>query len=161
MSKREPEDSMAAYRAGKIATQGYPGIPGGQPFWPNTTIPGVVPGVLPQPVLDEVQKPAVYMDKTSEKSVTLEFVNLPNEDAVEIVSKLLPDILERFLRKNAEYGADELKLGPKAEFVRIWNKVRKLKQLLWDGKATDYEQTDEVIDDFIGHLLLARLGLRD
>lgn len=105
-----------------------------------------------------LMRPAVYMEIVG-KHVTLEFQNLPSIDAIQIVAKLLPDIMERFLRKNKDYGDDILKLGPKAEFVRIWNKVRKLKKSLWDGETLDYEQDVEIIDDLIGHLLLARLGL--
>lgn len=108
-----------------------------------------------------LKRPAVYMEHCAKDVVHLEILNIPNEQALKIVKDLLPDMLELFLRKNAEYGVDELSLGPRAEFVRLWNKMRKLKTALWDGEELEFEQAGEILDDFLGHILLARFGLTE
>lgn len=108
-----------------------------------------------------LMQPAVWVEVTGEQSATYEFQNIPTNQANTIVRELLAPMLERFLSKNADYGDcfDGMSLGPKAEFVRMWNKFGKLKQVLWDGKTLEYEQVTEVLDDLLGHILLARFGL--
>ncbi|QHB37485.1 hypothetical protein SEA_AIKOY__81 [Mycobacterium phage Aikoy] len=108
-----------------------------------------------------LQQPVVYMEATGERSVNYEFLNIPTEQATVIVRDILPDILNRFLAKNRDYGEPSPgnDLGPKAEFVRLWNKVLKLRRALWEDEALEFEQVDEIIDDLVGHLLLARFGL--
>lgn len=107
-----------------------------------------------------VGAPTVFVERIGERAATYEFMNLPTEQAVTIVWEVLPDMLERFLAKNKDYGDDQVNLGPKAEFVRIANKFGKLKRALWDGVELEFEQVDEILDDFLGHILLAKLGLR-
>ena len=115
----------------------------------------------PTSELRVLMQPAVWVEVTGEQSATYEFQNIPTNQANVIVRELLAPMLERFLSKNADYGDcfDGMSLGPKAEFVRMWNKFGKLKQVLWDGKTLEYEQVTEVLDDLLGHILLARFGL--
>ena len=112
-------------------------------------------------VLNAIQQPAVYMEATGPRSANYEFLNIPTEQANYIVREILPDMLNRFLAKNKDYGEPDaaMDLGPKAEFVRLWNKVLKLRRALWEGEELEFEQADEIIDDLLGHLLLARFGL--
>lgn len=176
-----------AYFAEKVAERGYPGVPTNQaehmmgngvaaggcnqplgPILPSVSIPTWIPGISPAMpnilpnIIDVAHKPGVFVEVTGEDKAQYEFLHLATQQSIDIVREVLPDILNRFLSKNADYGDgfDALDLGPKAEFVRIWNKVAKLKQALWDGKQLEHEKVEEVIDDFIGHLLLARLGLK-
>lgn len=83
--------------------------------------------------------------------------NPPTREAEHILMYVLPKVLGLFLQRNKDYGDsdDTRSLGAKAEFVRIWNKVGKLRRGLWDGEQLDGEQTDEIMMDLIGHLLLA------
>jgi hypothetical protein len=113
-----------------------------------------------QKKLELVKAPVVWVEVTSETSVHYEINNLPTEQAKVIFRDLLPDMLERFLSKNKDYGDNFIDLGPAAEFVRIANKFGKLKQVMWDGEKLEHESIEEVLDDFLGHVLLARLGLR-
>lgn len=87
----------------------------------------------------------------------IEVDNPPTKEAERILGNTLPAVLELFLQKNKDYGdSDDMRsLGPRAEFVRIWNKVAKLKRSLWDGETLDYEDSTEIMRDMIGHLLLA------
>jgi hypothetical protein len=76
-----------------------------------------------------------------------------------ILSNILPDVIERFSSKNKEYGDNATHdLGVAAQFVDIYRKVIKLRRALWDGEPEVLvsEPVDEVIDDLIAHLLLAK-----
>jgi hypothetical protein len=146
-------DGLAPYHIQKYDERGYPGL--------AKAISGSVAGVPPyEPKpLPEGQIRVQSVDDVVAGCIRLEIDGAISEDARRIVLEVLPATLELFLRKNAEYGVDEFSLGPKAEFVRIWNKVRKLKAGLWDSQELEFEQVSEILDDLIGHLLLARLGL--
>lgn len=90
----------------------------------------------------------------------IEVDNPPTQEAEFILLHVLPNVLQLFLEKNRDYsdgniGSDPIKLGPKAQFVDIWRKVKKLKRGLWDGETLVGEQPDEIIKDLIGHSLLA------
>lgn len=127
---------------------------------PAAPLPSVDYHTQTPPGAQEIlSRPVVYAEVTGDRSVNYEFLNLTTQQSIEIVRYLLPVILNRFLAKNRDYGDGFLNLGPKAEFVRMANKFGKLKQALWDGQDLEFEQVDEIIDDLIGHLLLARLGL--
>lgn len=114
--------------------------------------------IEPKPLPANVIRVQAMDDKVA-GCLRIEVYGPITDDAKRIVLEVLPPMLEKFLCKNADYGDDPLKLGSRAEFVRIWNKVRKLKSALWDEKELDFEQVDEILDDFLGHILLARSGL--
>lgn len=119
-----------------------------------------LPGVDEKKAAEILSRPACFVEKTSETSINYEFTNLTTQEARDIIGYILPEILNRFLTKNKDYEHfPEGDLGPKAHFVGIHRKFGKLRKGLWDGEALEHEQVSEVIDDFIGHLLLARLGL--
>jgi hypothetical protein len=74
-----------------------------------------------------------------------------------IIQDILPKVAELYLRKSRDYGGNVmamLKLGPKASFVDLWRKVGKLKRCLWDGEPMQGEQTDEILMDCVGHILI-------
>ncbi len=73
-----------------------------------------------------------------------------------ILAEELPEFLELFIRKNAEYGENAQTLGPKGQFADLWRKVGKLKTGLWDGheERLTSEGVDEILRDLIGHCLL-------
>jgi len=90
--------------------------------------------------------------------IRIEVDNPPTEEAHQILMTVLPVALERFMRKNQDYqGFGMAGLGPRAHFVGIWRKVGKLKRVLWDGETLATEQLSEVLDDLLGHILLAAL----
>ena len=94
---------------------------------------------------------------------TLEITNPPNSQSAKVLMEILPGVLELFLQKNRDYGdgtMDEaLKLGPKAQFVDMWRKIKKLKRALWDGEKLENESAGEIVMDFIGHGFLVLLDL--
>lgn len=69
-------------------------------------------------------------------------------EAFDDVVSQLRDILER---KNHDYGDHNINvLGERGCFVRIWDKVSRLKQLMWDNK--DAKVKEESIDDSLRDL---------
>ena len=88
---------------------------------------------------------------------TLEITNIKTQSGQHILMEVLPRVLELFLVKNQDYGDDmgAMRLGPKGQFVDIWRKVGKLKRALWDGEKMAGEQTDEMLMDLVGHVLLS------
>lgn len=129
----------------------------------NIPVPPVDFSNLNLLVLDK--GPVVWMEQLSPTLVRLEIDNIPTQEAVEICKYILPDVLEAFLKKNRDYGdstygANAMRLGPKAQFVDIWRKVKKLKRAIWDGEQLHGEQPEEILQDFLGHVLLALLDYR-
>lgn len=114
--------------------------------------------------LEELGKPVVWVHRNG-THVTYEIHNVPTQEAGEILEHILPNVLELFLKKNKDYGDstygdNAMRLGPRAQFVDIWRKVKKLKRAIWDGEDLTGEQPDEIFSDFIGHCLLAKLDYR-
>lgn len=78
------------------------------------------------------------------------------EQAKVIFLDVLPDVLSRFVSKNADYGDDTANfLGARGQFADINPKFWKLKRALWDGKPLLGESVHEILSDLIGHCLLA------
>jgi len=68
---------------------------------------------------------------------------------------LLPEFLEQFLAKNADYGDQHRAgLGVRAEYVGIHRKVEKLKTALWDGQVMNGEGPREMLFDLIGQCFI-------
>lgn len=80
-----------------------------------------------------------------------EFATKQAEDIFQVI---LPEVLSRFVRKNADYGDTALFLGAKGQFADINPKFWKLKKALWDGEKLHGESVKEILSDLIGHCLL-------
>lgn len=74
----------------------------------------------------------------------------------DICANHIPAAIARFARKSLDYGDAADELGPRAQFVDINRKIKKLKRALWDGETLQGEQPIEILDDLIAHCLLAR-----
>jgi hypothetical protein len=76
-----------------------------------------------------------------------------------IVSKLLPEIATMLLEKARDYDAgstyNHRVLGLPGQFADIWRKVAKLKKGMWEGQDLAGEPLRVVLQDMIGHCLLA------
>jgi hypothetical protein len=75
----------------------------------------------------------------------------------DIIGELVPDWALLFARKNADYGSHDDSagvLGIPGQYADIWRKMSKLKRAMWDGEELEFEKTEEVISDLIGHLFL-------
>lgn len=77
------------------------------------------------------------------------------EQARAIFQEVLPTVLERFVRKNADYGSTAAFLGAKGQFADINPKFWKLKRALWDGEPLIGESVEEILSDLVGHSLLS------
>lgn len=72
-----------------------------------------------------------------------------------IFKEILPAVLDRFVRKNADYGGTAHFLGAKGQFADINPKFWKLKRALWDGERLVGESVEEILSDLVGHALLS------
>lgn len=86
-----------------------------------------------------------------------------SQELVSIATRLMPEWLHLFARKNRDYGDNAQELGLRGQFADIWRKIAKLKKSMWDGEELIFEGTEEVLMDLIGHLFLSlnMLRLRD
>lgn len=68
----------------------------------------------------------------------------------------LPEFLDLFVAKNKEYGDNAETLGPRGQYADIHRKIAKLKTALWDDNeaSLQFEGTDEILRDLIGHCFL-------
>jgi len=72
-----------------------------------------------------------------------------------IAGTYMPEWLRLFAKKNADYGSGSaFELGERGQYSDIHRKMIKLKRAMWDGEELDFESTDEIISDLIGHLFL-------
>lgn len=77
--------------------------------------------------------------------------------AIRILRVHLPEAMDHFLQRNAEYGDDnDFDLGSQGQYVDISRKVQKLKRRMWDRRpAREHEEsTETIIMELIGHLLM-------
>lgn len=163
-------------RSGNIAGIGrqLPGVLGGDMYRPHTYLPSSggllgAPCLMcgggpeapqhnePKPLPEGQIRVQAIDDKVAGNVIRIEIDNPPTQEARDILMNILPGVLEAWLLKNKDYGdSDELKsLGARAEFVRLWNKMMKLKASLWEGRELEGEQEAEIMGDMIAHLLLA------
>jgi hypothetical protein len=77
------------------------------------------------------------------------------DQAEKIFKDILPAVLERFVRKNADYGDSAKFLGAKGQFADINPKFWKLYRALWLGERLVGESVEEILHDLIGHCLLS------
>lgn len=150
-------NSVGGYGVQMEGTAGELTDPDGPEIWPGLARDY---NGDPNKVLQVLQQPMVNVEVTGPNSVSYEFLNIPTDQACQIVTEVLPGALELFLQKNRDYGDEHVgiyRLGPKAQFIDIWRKVAKLKRSLWDGKQLQGEQPEEIFKDFVGHALLALL----
>lgn len=93
--------------------------------------------------------------------VLISFSGDESDQLHDILAEHLPDMLDLFIKKNAEYGSGEQSsgtyLGARGQFADIWRKIGKLKIGLWDGNEAQLttESVDEILRDMIGHCFLA------
>ncbi|QFG10611.1 hypothetical protein PBI_LAMBO_70 [Gordonia phage Lambo] len=83
------------------------------------------------------------------------FADRLSDQGREIIYTIAPVALENFARKNADYGDTSFDLGIAGQYAELWRKVGKLKGPMWEGKALEFEQMDEILQDLIGHCLLS------
>lgn len=87
-------------------------------------------------------------------------------DDAKYVLNILPDIIERFLKKNSQYARAQTghDLGVKGIIPDVNRKTSALISRFWDsdGIPRDGEDsTEELIGDLMGHLLLMLAKMRD
>lgn len=86
----------------------------------------------------------------------------PATEDAQYALDILPDIIAQFLTKNVKYAKVEVgyDLGAKGIIPDLNRKLGILVARLWDEAPTSGEDTDEVIGDMIGHLLLMLAKMR-
>lgn len=83
-----------------------------------------------------------------------------------IIEELMQEWVVEFVDKNNDYqdkdGNLSDELGSAGQWGDLYRKVRKLKKPMWDerGAKLNFEQTDEILRDLIGHSFLALYFLR-
>lgn len=97
-------------------------------------------------------------DITVEYGQTGEVVPAVTDDARYILRRVLPKLMAQFLEKNRKYAEVEngYDLGSAGIIPDLNRKLGILVARIWNDAPTVGEDTDEVIDDLIGHLLLMR-----
>lgn len=70
-------------------------------------------------------------------------INVYEEMAIAMI-----DAFNTFKRKHKSYGSDNIgQLGERAVFVRMFDKIQRLKQLVWLGKENPLPEEDESVYD--------------
>jgi hypothetical protein len=110
----------------------------------------------PEPLLEGQIRVQAIDDKVA-GCIRIEIDNAPNEQAERVLTKIVPSLLELYLKKSKDYGGDVgemIGLGPKAHFVDMWRKMGKLKRALWDGVELEGEKPEEIMMDLVGHIFI-------
>lgn len=77
-----------------------------------------------------------------------------------IMSSLLPEWMDQFSSKAADYGDTHLFLGSKGQFSDLNRKFWKLYRAVWLRKDMAHESAEEIAFDMIGHCFLLIESLR-
>lgn len=94
------------------------------------------------------------IDGSHTNNITIQIEDSDGEQLKRVVLDVLPSALELFARKNEDYGDLAETLGERAQFVDMWRKMGKLKRSMWEGEQLQFEQPKEILQDFVGHVLL-------
>jgi hypothetical protein len=101
-------------------------------------------------------------DRSSSKPVHQYVLDLLNEPETDLARRImevhLPEAVDHFLGRNAEYGDDDdFDLGVSGQYVDISRKVQKLKRRWWDNEDVpeDAESDKVIVMELIGHLLMS------
>jgi hypothetical protein len=98
--------------------------------------------------------PVVWVERLAEHIFEYRIENVPDDEKiVEIMTTILPKVLELYLAKVKDYGGVSGGLGPRAPFVDMWRKMIKLKRSLWEGHELKFEKPSEILKDMIGTVL--------
>jgi hypothetical protein len=101
---------------------------------------------------------------TLNKVVELEInPNSNHADLERELALLMQQSFELFKRKNSSYGTDNIAaLGVKGIFVRLWDKVNRLKTLVWFGghNPLNDETISDTFQDISVYALIALLILK-
>lgn len=160
---------------GKLYTVHVP-VEDGSGCFPYSPEPqGVIEGNIitqsPPSLMDEMAKvfqesfpkPAVVSKTTTHalggtetaRLFAIDGPKVKTESGRYIVEQIVPEVLEHFLSKNADYGDQHrFGLGPRAEYVGMHRKMYKLKKALWEGQEMNHEGVREMVKDLIGSGLL-------
>ncbi len=75
------------------------------------------------------------------------FTHKPSQQFLEF-RKIIEEMYDLHMRKNSDYGSGNIgDLGEKGIYVRMWDKISRLKELVWNRK--EQKVLDESIDDTI------------
>lgn len=176
-----PGEDPETYRAMKISDTGYPGFRQAEKLQSEAAWIGIICGwcnnpyagpqhdcyekrngimmahIDPVKVLETANRPAIWVERTGPNSATLEFREIPNEQAMRIVLDVLPKALELYLQKSKDYGGnvmDRFGLGQRAAIPDMARKFGKLIDNIWHGKPLAFEQADEILMDLLGHIMI-------
>lgn len=122
-------------------------------------------------------------DRPKAPSMTFQIdVPCPVSDQAQEVIDMLAEWAVQFNLKNQDYtnsdGNVADNFGVMGQFMKLKDKIQKLKKPLWDAEIVrqaiemglehgyvpgdmNYEGPEEILDDIIGHALLAKLKLRE
>ncbi len=115
-------------------------------------------------LLEQIQKPAVWVERIAPDQARLEIQNIPNDQALRVVLDVLPKALELYLNKSRDYGGNvmsKIDLGPKACIPDMQRKFGKLVDAIWWDKPLQFEQPDEILRDLLGHIFIILDERRD
>ena len=72
---------------------------------------------------------------------------------------ILKNVNEILTKKGKDYGDASFELGLKGNFVHLWDKVKRLKTLVWEGKKANVENESirDTLNDIIGY---GAIGIR-
>jgi hypothetical protein len=73
----------------------------------------------------------------------------------EMINKILPLLVEQLRVKSQDYGDVFKELGVKGQYSDMHRKMRKLKKALWDDEVLVGEQSEEILADLFGNVLIA------
>ena len=162
---RADDEEADSYIANKLGDRGYPGLGFGRKI---TGQPGInaeqfmkagdeMNGVDEAKALEMVNEPAIWIERVKPDAVTYEVRNIPNDQALRVISVVLPKAIELYLKKSKDYGGnvmDRFELGEKAAIPDMARKFGKLIDAIWRDQPLQFEQPDEILMDLLGHIVI-------
>jgi hypothetical protein len=73
------------------------------------------------------------------------------KESIQVITDELSIILQK---KNKDYGGASFDLGMKGNFVHIHDKAKRLRTLVWEGQASNFESVRDTLLDLMGYCVI-------
>ncbi|MBC6995877.1 DUF1599 domain-containing protein [Lewinella lacunae] len=72
----------------------------------------------------------------------------------ESIQKITDKLTETLVRKNQDYGGASFDLGMQGNFVHIYDKVSRLRSLVWNKNSPNFESVEDSLMDLMGYCII-------
>jgi hypothetical protein len=81
--------------------------------------------------------------------------DMPPTPYDQMINQILPDLVQRFRKKSADYGEVFRDLGIPGQYSDMHRKMHKLRRGMWEEEQLKGEPVEEILSDLFGNILIS------